>query len=455
MEDGGSPYYGLIAFAVLLLLNGWYYAFEAAMDSVNESELEKKQESGKKNASRVLNFLDHTIAFEQTIRIMTVINGVLAGLFPMRQFTYYVMSNWFDIKQNKDLFFVGTILVVLLLGMLLFAIVSLASHKIGKKKALSVSMNLVLFIQFVTIIMLPVRCFANGIANLFVRLFGVDPHATNEDVTEEEIISMVNEGHEQGVLEASEAEMIHNIFEFGDKEAGDIMTHRKNMVVLSGYLTLKEALEIMLEGNNTRYPVFDEDMDNIIGIVHLRDIMAGCHEQHLSKSKLIEVPELLRDVEFIPETRNINLLFQSMQRNKSHMVIVVDEYGQTSGLVTMEDILEEIVGNIFDEYDEDHLMIVKNEDDSYFLDGAAPIEEVAKALNLSIDVDDFDTLNGYLVTLLDSIPESGKHYTVEDEQYRYQILAVDNKMIQSVEASPLEPKEQEQENNDLENKEEV
>ena len=455
MEDGGSPYYGLIAFAVLLLLNGWYYAFEAAMDSVNESELEKKQESGKKNASRVLKFLDHPIAFEQTIRIMTVINGVLAGLFPMRQFTYYVMSNWFDIKQNKDLFFVGTILVVLLLGMLLFAIVSLASHKIGKKKALSVSMNLVLFIQFVTIIMLPVRCFANGIANLFVRLFGVDPHATNEDVTEEEIISMVNEGHEQGVLEASEAEMIHNIFEFGDKEAGDIMTHRKNMVVLSGQLTLKEALEIMLEGNNTRYPVFDEDMDNIIGIVHLRDIMAGCHEQHLSKSKLIEVPELLRDVEFIPETRNINLLFQSMQRNKSHMVIVVDEYGQTSGLVTMEDILEEIVGNIFDEYDEDHLMIVKNEDDSYFLDGAAPIEEVAKALNLSIDVDDFDTLNGYLVTLLDSIPESGKHYTVEDEQYRYQILAVDNKMIQSVEASPLEPKEQEQENNDLENKEEV
>ena len=452
MEDGGSPYYGLIAFAVLLLLNGWLYAFEAAMDSVNESELEKKKEAGKRNATRVLRILDNPVAFEQTIRILTVVNGVLAGLFPMRQFTYYVMGNWFEIKQEKELFFVGTILIVLLIGMLLFAITSLASYKIGKKKALSVSMGLVFFIQWVTLLMLPVRCLANVFSNLVVRLFGVDPHAANEEVTEEEIISMVNEGHEQGVLEASEAEMIHNIFEFGDKEAGDIMTHRKNMVVLSSQLTLKEALEIMLEGNNTRYPVYGEDMDNIIGIVHLRDIMAGCHEQHLSKSKLNEVPELLREVEFIPETRNINLLFQSMQRNKSHMVIVVDEYGQTSGLVTMEDILEEIVGNIFDEYDEDHLMIVKNEDDSYFLDGAAPIEEVAKALNLAIDVDDFDTLNGYLVTLLDTIPESGKHYTVEDGQYKYQILAVDNKMIQSVEASLLQPKNLE--NNEIGNREE-
>ena len=126
MEDGGSPYYGLIAFAVLLLLNGWLYAFEAAMDSVNESELEKKKEAGKRNATRVLRILDNPVAFEQTIRILTVVNGVLAGLFPMRQFTYYVMSNWFDIKQNEDLFFVGTILVVLLTGMLLFAITSLA-----------------------------------------------------------------------------------------------------------------------------------------------------------------------------------------------------------------------------------------------------------------------------------------------------------------------------------------
>lgn len=455
MEDGGSPYYGLIAFALLLLMNGWLYAFEAAMDSVNESELEKKQEAGKKNAKRVLRFLDHPIAFEQTIRILTVINGVLAGVFSIRQFSYYVMSNWFHAKQTSELVFVGTVLVLLLISMLLFAITSLASYKIGRKKALSVSMSLVWFIQFVTWIVLPVRCIANSIANLFVRLFGVDPHAAEEDVTEEEIISMVNEGHEQGVLEASEAEMIHNIFEFGDKEAEDIMTHRKNMVVLSGSLTLKEALEIMLEGNNTRYPVYGEDMDNIVGIVHLRDIMTGCHEQHLSNSKLLDVPELLREVEFIPETRNINLLFQSMQRNKNHMVIVVDEYGQTSGLVTMEDILEEIVGNIFDEYDEDHLMIVKNEDGSYFLDGAAPIEEVAKALGLTIDVDDFDTLNGYLVMLLDTIPESGKHYTIEDKQYKYQILAVESKMIQSVEASPLEQRNQEQENNDLGNKEEV
>lgn len=437
MEDGGSPYLGLIIFLVLLLMNGWLFAFEAAMDNVNESELEKKKEAGKKSASLALRYLEEPTAFMQSIRMLTVFNGMLAGVFPLQQYAKIIITELQVVSNNQWLVPVGTYGVLLLLGFWLFAISALAAHKIGRSKALFCSLSLVKLIHCITVLFVPIRKLANLFANVIVRIFGVDPNVSTEEVTEEEIISMVNEGHEQGVLEASEAEMINNIFLFGDKEAGDIMTHRKNMVVISSELTLQEALELMLEGNNTRYPVYEDDIDNIIGIVQLRDVMLSCHESRLLNKKLIELPNLLREVEFIPETRNINVLFRSMQLNKSHMVIVVDEYGQTSGLVTMEDILEEIVGNIFDEYDEDQPMIICNEDGTFYMDGATEIEDVSEILNIDIEVDDFETLNGYLISLLDTIPENGKEYTIKDHGYCFKVVLVENKMIQSVEVSPI------------------
>lgn len=437
MEDGGSPYFGLIIFLVLLLMNGWLFAFEAAMDNVNESELEKKKEAGKKNAVLALYYLEEPTAFLQSIRMLTVFNGIFAGVFPIHQYARIIIKELMTLTNNQLLVSIGTYVVLLLIGFWLFAVSALAAHKIGRAKALFCSLSLVKLIHSITILFIPIRKAANLVGNIIVRLFGVDPNASTEEVTEEEIISMVNEGHEQGVLEASEAEMINNIFLFGDKEAGDIMTHRKNMVVISSELTLQEALEMMLEGNNTRYPVYEDVIDNIIGIVQLRDVMLSCHESHLLNQKLKELPELLRDVEFIPETRNINVLFRSMQLNKSHMVIVVDEYGQTSGLVTMEDILEEIVGNIFDEYDEDQTMIICNEDGTFYMDGATEIEDVSEMLNIDIDIDDFETLNGYLISLLDTIPENGKEYMIHDHGYCFKVVMVENKMIQSVEVSPI------------------
>ena len=175
-----------------------------------------------------------------------------------------------------------------------------------------------------------------------------------ENVTEEDIKTMVNEGHEQGVLESSEAEMISNIFEFDDKEAGDIMTHRKNIVALDGSMTVREASRFVLkEASNSRFPVYGEDLDDIIGTVHIRDVLVHAENPGEAQTALRLVPGMLRSAHFIPETRNINSLFKEMQSQKIHMEIVIDEYGQTAGLVTMEDILEEIVGNILDEYDED------------------------------------------------------------------------------------------------------
>ena len=250
-----------------------------------------------------------------------------------------------------------------------------------------------------------------------------------ENVTEEDIMDMVNEGHEQGVLESSEAEMITNIFEFDDKEAGDIMTHRKNIVALDGSMSLREAAHFVLkEAKNSRYPVYGKDLDDIIGTVHMRDVLFA------------NVPGVLRPAHFIPETRNINSLFKEMQSQKIHMEIVIDEYGQTAGIVTMEDILEEIVGNILDEYDVDEQYIVRGEGDALIMSGMTPLEEAQEELGISFpeeDLENYDTINGLLISRLDRIPGDDEQPEIQYLGYRFCVLKVENKMIHSVRVTKL------------------
>lgn len=257
-----------------------------------------------------------------------------------------------------------------------------------------------------------------------------------ENVTEEDIMTMVNEGHEQGVLESNEAELITNIFELNDKEASDIMTHRKSITALDGKMLLKEAAEFVLtEGYNSRYPVFGEDLDDIIGTLHIRDIFVHAGREEEVGLPLSQVPGLLREAQFIPETRTISSLFKEMQSRKIHMEIVVDEYGQTAGLLTMEDILEEIVGNILDEYDIDEPFIVLNEDGTYLMQGMTPLDDVQDTLALVFeeeDMDNFDTLNGWLISRLDRIPEEDEQPEILYQNYRFAVLTVAGKMIETV-----------------------
>ena len=264
----------------------------------------------------------------------------------------------------------------------------------------------------------------------------------DDDVTEEEIISMVNEGHEQGVLLASEAEMIHNIFEFGDKEAKDIMTHRKNLIAIDGNLSYNDAVSFIIENSKSRYPVYLNDIDNIIGVLHIKDAFAFAQKNEVFRTSIKDISGLIRDVDFVPETLNINRLFKMMQAKKSHMVIVVDEYGQTSGAVAMEDILEEIVGNIEDEHDEEEQLIRKNTDGSYLMNGSASLSDVIEVLHLPIDEDAFDTLNGLLVSLLDKIPSDGEKAEVHAYGYVFSILKVENKMIHEVRVQKSKEKEE-------------
>lgn len=269
--------------------------------------------------------------------------------------------------------------------------------------------------------------------NIFEKIKGIVKNSSfHDDVTEEEIISMVNEGHEQGVLQASEAAMIHNIFEFGDKEAKDIMTHRKNLIALDGEMSYNDAIAVINENSKSRYPVFLDDIDNIIGVLHIKDALAYAQSNEIFRTSIKDIPNLIREAVFVPETLKINTLFTKMQMDKSHMVIVVDEYGQTSGVVAMEDILEEIVGNIEDEHDEEELLIRRNPDGSYTMDGLADMEDVTDVLNIPVEEDEFDTLNGFLIALMGKIPSDGETAMIHAHGYDFSIQKVEDKMIREV-----------------------
>lgn len=277
------------------------------------------------------------------------------------------------------------------------------------------------------------------------KIFGKGRRSAGEDLTEQEIMSMVNEGHENGVLQESEAEMINNIFTLDQKEAKDIMTHRKQITALDGNCSLEDVLKDIRDMGYSRYPVYLEDVDNIIGIIHIKDILNQMQDHVNMQQKLTEINDLIRPASFIPETRNIDVLFKSMQSQKIHMVIVVDEYGQTSGLVTMEDILEEIVGNIFDEHDAEEEQIVEEADGSYIIDGMTDFDEVCELLEIqSEEPEDFDTLSGFLISIINKIPSDGETYQIEAYGYRFDVLLVEHKVIRTVRVTKETKQEEKQ-----------
>lgn len=249
---------------------------------------------------------------------------------------------------------------------------------------------------------------------------------------EEDILTMVNEGQEKGTIEADEAEMISNIFALNDKVAGDIMTHRSQIVGLEGDMTLKDALDFMLDGANSRFPVYGENIDHIIGILFLKDAFRMNRIAANRKMAIKDIPELLRKALFVTEKKKIDKLFQEMQQKKVQMAIVIDEYGQTAGLVTMEDILEEIVGNILDEYDEEESHIQKKGQDEYIIDGMSELEELEERFGINFDEEEFDTLNGFLISKMDRIPEENEKFSITVGDYRFQILKVENRRIEKV-----------------------
>ena len=232
------------------------------------------------------------------------------------------------------------------------------------------------------------------------------------------------------------ASLIRNIFRYMDKDAKDIMTHRKNIVAIDEQFTMEEALEFMLDDKYSSVPIYHERIYDIIGFLHLREAMT-CYlkEEKLRKVSVKELGDYIRPVVFIPETKGIDRLFKEMQMKKNHIAIVVDEYGQTSGLVTMEDIVEEIMGNILDEHDEEEELIHAQPDGSYLVDGMTILEDLSDLLNISFQCEEdeeYDTLNGFLIGELERIPAEDEKCVIEKDGYRYTILSMDNNTIDRV-----------------------
>ena len=461
MDDGYSPV-GILVLIGLIFLEAVFYGFGSAIQNVNEGKLEEEMENGNEKAARLLRIVNRPTRFVNTIQITTHLVGIITGIFILPVVVnaaagkfrtmnllssartmeavggtapaWYADPLWWMWAGLTVLFTVAAVAFIVSFGIII-------PKRLAAKEPEKWGYRMMPMVLFVAAILLPLTKLISAMAWLVLKAFGVDMTADDENVTEEDIMSMVNEGHEQGVLEAGETEMITNIFQLGDKEAWDIMTHRTNMVVLSADTTLREAVDFILkEGTNTRYPVYGEDIDDIVGILHLRDAMAYFEKPENKDRQLIGIPGLLREASFIPETRSIDTLFKEMQSNKIHMEIVVDEYGQTAGLLTMEDILEEIVGNIMDEYDEEEEFITPLEDGSFSMSGMTPLEDVTAALSIRFSEeasDTYDTLNGFLISRLDRIPQEHEKPLVEFAGCRFQVTKVGNKMIESVHVSRI------------------
>ncbi len=277
-------------------------------------------------------------------------------------------------------------------------------------------------------------------AGFFSRLF----KSRNEAQVEDEIVSMLDEGQDQGLIKESEAEMISNIFDLDETSASEIMTHRKNISAVESTWTLEETMDFIINERYSRFPVCHESIDNIIGILHIKDAITFYMDPANRDKQIKDIDGIMQKAHFIPETSKIDSVFKNMQSSKIHMEIVVDEYGQTAGLLAMEDILEEIVGNIFDEHDEVEYNIVKVYDNVYNVKGLTPLSEIEEELNIVYDDEDNDTLNGYLVSKLDRIPENDEGTEVVENNIKYKILSVKDKTIDLVRIEILETENKEE-----------
>ena len=440
MDDAHSAFL-IITFIIVLFINFSIHSFNSAIHELNSSDIDED-----KNGDKLKYYMENLDKVLYCMYIINVLSGIFFGWFFIRSFTSGIktfLSALLPISISTSI----SIFIVLLLFCIFFVIFGISiPNKLARKspkKSACVFINISAALIF---IFSPIIYIVDGISYIILKIFGVDMKAQSETVSEEDIVSMVNEGHEQGIFEGSEAEMITNIFELNDKQARDVMTHRKNVVFINGEDSLQEVIDFMLtSGINSRYPVYKDNIDNIMGILNMKDALICENTSNYQNTAIKDIPNILRNITFVPENKSLDTLFKEMQSEKNHMVVVVDEYGQTSGIVTMEDILEEIVGNIMDEYDEDEELIKELADGSFIMKGMTPLSDIEDILNIKFDeeeLENFDTINGLMISRLDRIPEDNEKFDIIMHGYEFKALHVSNKMINTIKVTKLQEDEE-------------
>ncbi len=438
MDDGGSSPCSIIVFLVLLGIQAVLTGFRKATELMNEKEIIRRAEEEKDRNSILLNkiIVRATIYMNSMQMIQSLIGLVMGGYYlPRWSVSFRIWLSGTSLFSNGSEWFISMTALVIAAFCLMYILLVfgfLLPQKLAQKYPDAWAYRLIKPVHFLKTVLYPLTGIVAVSTNLILRLLGLRSVDEQSDVTEEEIISMVNEGHEQGVLEAGEVEMITNIFEFGDKEASNIMTHRNNIMAIDSQMPFKDALNFMLKESNSRYPVYEENLDHIVGVLYLKDAMRIHTSDEGLNLPVGSIDGLVREAVFVPETKNIDDLFRSMQSDKIQMVIVMDEYGQTAGLVTMEDILEEIVGNIMDEYDPEENHIEEMGENEYVIEGMTKLEDLKERFGIDFGETEFETLNGYMISKLDRIPDENENSEVQVDGYTFKIDKVEKNVIQSV-----------------------
>ena len=425
----------ILGFLPALWLCGTAFSFGAALQNLSEKELAARLEAGDKRAGQLLRHKGRPGAFIRSLQLLTILLGFSVGGFCLLPLVK-ALSERVPLKGLPQAYAFSAVLVYGLAAMIFTAFGTLLPKRLAERNPEKAAQRALFAVRAFMLVLAVPEWLVLKLVTLVLKLCGIDPEQAGENVTEEDIMSMVNEGHEQGVVESDEAQMITNIFRLNDKTAADVMTHRKRVIALDGEMTLGEAVEFLLDENvHSRFPVYRDDIDQIIGILTLRDAMHFSRTEARRDKKISELPGLLRDVHFVPDTRAVDLLFREMQFRKLQMVIVVDEYGQTDGLVSMEDILEEIVGNITDEYDRDEDEIRALPDGTWIMHGFTRLTDAEEASGIPFteeERENFDTLNGFLIAKLNHFPEDNERASIRAHGFLFQILKAEDRMIKTV-----------------------
>ena len=417
-----------ILILVLTLLNAFFASAEMAIVSVNRNRIKMLADDGNKKASLLVDLLEEPNKFLSTIQVGITLAGFFSSASAATGISEVIGAS---LSQLGIPYAQSISLVVITIILSYFTLVfgELVPKRIALQKSEQMAMLSVRPIVFVFKFAKPFVKLLSLSTNVLLRVIGMSDTDLEEKVSREEIKSLVDAGEEYGVINQIEKEMINSIFDFDDKLAKEVMTPRTEVYMINSQLPL--SIEELLEENYSRIPVYEGDMDNIIGILYLKDFL---HEAYQVGFENVDIKKLLHRPYFVPECKNIDQLFKELQKSKMHLAVLIDEYGGFSGIVTIEDLIEEVMGDINDEYDDDDPVIRKIDNDTYIVNGLISIKELNDKLQLNLDeeTEDYDTLGGFLINQIDYIPSETEECMVEYENLVFKIECVKDKRIEMV-----------------------
>lgn len=420
----------IIVLFVLIFLNAFFAMTEIAFISLNDAKISKQAKEGEKKAKQISKMLKNPSKFLATIQIGITLAGFLSSAFASDTFADKlapVLESWLPLGIGiwKG---ISIIIITMILSYFTLVFGELVPKRLAMKNHEKIAYATIGIIRAISIITAPFVKLLTFSTNVVSKFFGVNENE-EETVTEEEIRMMVDVGEEKGTIEEEEKELINNIFEFNDKTVAEVMIHRKDVFAVDVNADIYEKLDSIDEYKYSRIPVYEETIDEIVGILYIKDLL-----KYITAHTKIEIKSIMREAYFVSEHKMINDLFKELQKNKTQMAIVLDEYGGTAGVITMEDILEELVGNIFDEYDEEELDYKKLDDNTFLINGSVSIYDLRKILNVEIEEGEYDTLSGYLTEKLGRIPEDNEKPVIETPMVTYKIEEYEDKRIKMVKA---------------------